>query len=83
MLSLTGSTVAPPPNQRFSLTNVSWLLGGTKSANKKKVSTYFLLCKGLSNKDVGVARGTVSQEVRPGAGFRAANFVNEKLGRLP
>ena len=31
---------------------------------------YFLACKGLSNDDVGVARGTVFQEVRPGAGFK-------------
>ena len=42
-----------------------------------------LVCKGLSNDDVGVARGTVLQEVRPGAGFKISDSVNEKLGGLP
>ena len=48
----------------------------------------FLVCNGLllvlvvlSNKDVGVARGIVSQEVRSGAGFKTGDFfVKEKLG---
>ena len=35
--------------------------------------------KGLSNDDVEVARGTVFQEVRPGAGFKTGEFVKEKL----
>ena len=37
----------------------------------------------ISNDDVGVARGTVCQEIRPGAGFKTGDFVEEKLGRLP
>ena len=45
---------------------------------------HFHVCKGLlvllSNDDVGVARGTVLQEVRPGAGFKTGDFVQEKLG---
>ena len=46
----------------------------------------FIVCKGLlvlSNDDVGVAGGTVFQEVRPGAGFRTGAFVKEKFGGLP
>ena len=38
---------------------------------------------GLSNNDVGVARDTVFQEVRPGAGFKTGDFVKEMLGGLP
>ena len=39
-----------------------------------------LFCNGLSNDDVGVARGAVFQEVRLGAGFKTGDFVEEKLG---
>ena len=38
------------------------------------------MCKGLSIDDDGVSRDTVFQEVRPGAGFETADFVEEKLG---
>ena len=34
----------------------------------------------VPNDDVGVSRGTVFQEIRPGAGFEIGDFVNEKLG---
>ena len=34
----------------------------------------------LSNDDEWVARGTVLQEIRPGAGFKTGNLVKEKLG---
>ena len=40
----------------------------------------FLVCEGLSTDDVGVARVTIFQKKRPGAGFKASNFVKEKLG---
>ena len=49
----------------------------------KKISILFIVCKVLvvqSNDDVGVARGTVFREVRPGAGFKTGGFVKEKLG---
>ena len=37
--------------------------------------------KGLSNDDVGAARGTtVFQKIRPGAGFKTVDFVEEILG---
>ena len=35
---------------------------------------------GVSIDDVGVSRNTVFQEIRPGAGFETAEFVNEKVG---
>ena len=38
------------------------------------------MCKGLSIDDVGVSRDTVSQEIRPVAGFETGDFVKEKLG---
>ena len=41
----------------------------------KSMSPYiFLFVMELSNKDVGVARGTVFQEVRPGAAFENRRF---------
>ena len=73
----------PPKNQRFSITNVSWLLDTRKDAIESKVSIYFLVCKGLSVDDVGVSRDTVFQEIRPGACFETAGFVKEMLGGLP
>ena len=55
---------------------------------KNYIFTYFLARKGLlllllSNDDVGMARGTVVREIRPGAGFGSSDFVKEKLGGLP
>ena len=79
----TDSTIAPRPNQRFSLTNVSWLLDTKKEIIENKVSIYFLVCKGLSIDDVGVSRDNVFQEIRPGGGFETGDFVKGKLGGLP
>ena len=53
-----------------------------KDTIESKVSMYFLVCEGLSNDDVGVARGTVFQEVWPEAGLKTGDFVKEKLGAL-
>ena len=39
----------------------------------------FLVSKGLINGDVGVARRTVFQEIRRGAGFKIRDFV-KKVG---
>ena len=50
---------------------------------KNKSPYTFFVCKGLSNDDVGAARSTVFQEVRPGAGSKTGDFVKEKLGGLP
>ena len=50
----------------------------------ENILMYFLGCKGLSNDGVvGVARGTVFQEIRPGASFKTGDLVREKLGGLP
>ena len=82
-LPATDSTIAPPSNQRWSLTNDSWLLDKRTDTTENGVSTYFLVCKGLSIDDVGVSRDTVFQEIRPGAGFETSDFVKEMLGGLP
>ena len=50
----------------------------------KHVLMYFLVCKGLLgllNDDVGGARGTAFQELRPGAGLKTGDFVEKKVGR--
>ena len=58
-----------------------------KDAMKTKKSSYdiffFLVCRGRSNDDVrgGGARGTVFQEIRPGAGFKTGDFVEKKSWR--
>ena len=41
---------------------------------------FIIVCKGLSNGDVGVARYVVFQEIRPGAGLKTGHFVKEKIG---
>ena len=53
------------------------------TTNTKHVFKCVPVCKGLSNDDVGVATGTVLQEIRPGAGFKTDDFVKENLGGLP
>ena len=51
---------------------------------EKKVSIYFLVCKGQSIDGVGEGvEGHVFQEIRPGAGFETGDFVEEKSGGLP
>ena len=50
---------------------------------KNKMFIYFRVCKGLSNDDVGGARGTVFQEIWPEAGFETGDFVKEMLGGIP
>ena len=46
----------------------------------RSLNTCFLFCEGLPNGDVGEARGTAFQEIRPWAGFETGNFVKEMLG---
>ena len=77
---------SPPQNQRFCLTNASWLLDMRKVAINSRSQHIFLFATiGLWNNDLGVARGIiiiVLQEVRPGAGFKTGDFVQEKLWGL-
>ena len=49
---------------------------------EKNTFTYFLACKGLAN-DGGVTRDTAFQEIRPEAGFKKGDFVQEKMRGLP
>ena len=46
---------------------------------RNQISKYFLDCKGLSNDDVGVTRGTVFREVGSGAGFKNRIFRERKV----
>ena len=83
----TDSAIAPPPkNQRFCLTNVSWLLDTRKDTVEAEVPIHFLVCKGLAKglsiDDVGVSRDTVFQDIPPGAGLQTGDPVEEKLGGL-
>ena len=81
-LGLTDSTITPPPKPAISFTTVSWLLDTSKHAREKNSSMHFLFCKGRSNDDVGVARRTAFQALRPGAGFKTGDFIQEKMGGL-
>ena len=53
-----------------------------KVAIKTRQGLHIFSClhEGLSNDDVEAARSTVIQEIRPGAGFKNVDFVNEMLG---
>ena len=54
-----------------------------EGCHENNILKQFPVCKGLSNDDVGTARGTVFREIRPGVGFKTGEFVEEKLGGLP
>ena len=69
---VTDSTHSPLKKQRFFLTGVSWLLDTRKDYMKNTNLLIFLL-----------ARGTVFQDVRPGAGFETGDFGKEMLEGLP
>ena len=44
------------------------------------ILAFFLVCKGLSNDDVGVARGSAFQEIWPRGGFGTGDFVKNVGG---
>ena len=83
----TDSTIAPLPkpavffNERF--INHHGCSTQGRAQLKTKYPCISLCAKGLSIDDVGVSRDTVCQEIRPGTGFKTADFVEEKLGELP
>ena len=54
-----------------------------EDAMKKNASIYFLICKELSNDDVGATRVTLFQEMRPGAGFKTIDSAKKEFGGLP
>ena len=74
---------SPPTKPSISLTDVSWLLDMSKDGMKNVSRYIFGSWKGLSNDDVGVARGTVFKEIWPWAGYNTSDFVQEKLEGLP
>ena len=78
---LTDSTIAPPKpaiiiDERFKVCR------NRNGFHEKPFLTHFHVCKGLSKDDVGAARGTVFQEIRPEAGFKTGDFVKQKLRGL-
>ena len=79
----TDSTIDPPVkpatffNKRFMAARQE---GGRYES---QLFVYVLVCKGLSDDDVGVAWGTVSEEIRPAAGVKTSDLVIEKIGGLP
>ena len=70
---------SPPQNQRYSSTNVSWLLDTSKDTIETEVSKPFLVCKRVLIDDIGVSRDTILQETRPGAGVETGDFDNKML----
>ena len=82
---LTAPTIAPPKTGGFlqRRTNVFMAARHEEGCYEKSILEQFHVRKGLSNDDVGAARGTIFQETRPGAGFKTGDFVQEKLRGLP
>ena len=76
----TGSTIRPPPKTAILFNERFMAARQEERRYDTQLFVYFLVCKGLSNDGVGVARGTVFEEIRPGASFKTGDFVNEKLG---
>ena len=48
--------------------------------NESQLFVYVVVCKWLSNDNVGVAWGTVFEEIWPGAGFKTGDFVKNGWG---
>ena len=79
---------SPPPqptmffNERFIIIIIIIIMAALheEGCYEKSIHTNCFVCKGLSNDDVGAERGTVFQEIRPGAVFKTGGFVKEKLG---
>ena len=82
VLLKTDSTIQPPLNQRYSLTNgVHGCSARRSMLDENTIFTYFpAVCKGRSSDDVGGTRGAGFQEIWPVAGFKTGDFVKEKLG---
>ena len=76
------TTIAPPPKPAIFFNGRFVAARYDEGCYEKNILKHFLVCKGLSNDDVGVARGIVFQEIRPGAGCKTGDFVKEKLEGL-
>ena len=75
---LADSTIAPPPKPAFFFNERFMAARHEEGCYGMHFSMHFLVCRGLSNDDVGVARGTVSQETRPGAGVSKPAISSKK-----
>ena len=82
----TASTIAIPPPQKkktaifFNERTFHGCSRHQKGCNENNAFMYLVACKGLSNDDVGVARGAAFQEIRAGVGFKTGHFVKPKFG---
>ena len=56
---------------------------GRMQDEEKTFPCISLVAKDYRTDDIEVARRTVFQEIRPGAGFKAGVFAKEESGRLP
>ena len=73
------STIAPPQTGDFLKRTRRGAARYEEGCYEKYIFTYVLVRAGLSTDDVGVAKGTVFQEIRPSAGFKTGDFV-KKIG---
>ena len=77
----TGSTIAPPPKKKNSVTNVSWLLDTRKGATKeKRLHPCSCFAKDYRTTTPGWQWAPHVKETGPGAGFKTGDFVNRNVG---
>ena len=77
MPPLNVSTIAPPQTSDF-LSRCFMSARHEAGPHKKSIYTYLVVCKGLSNDGVGVAKGAVRQETRPRAGLKIGDVVKKR-----
>ena len=75
----TDSTIPPPKKSVVCVHERFVTVRHDEVCYKENISKIFLVCKGLSHHDVRVARCTLFQDVRPGAGLKTGDLVKHKL----
>ena len=85
---LTDATIAPPPKKKKLAIFLQRMFRGCSTRGWmpwEKISWHaFLFAKGYRTMTSGLAKGTVFQEIRQGAGFKIGDFVTKKKwGNLP
>ena len=84
MVLVTVYTVPPPPPRHPAILFKERFMAARHEEEgcfEKNICKYVLVCKGLSHDDIEVARGTVFQKIRPGAGGIRGNLVFGVTGR--
>ena len=77
--STTDSTIAPPRKNSDFLERKRFVAARyDEGCYEKYIFTHVFVREGLSTDDVGVAKGTVFQEIRPRAGFKTGDFIHKK-----